>query len=382
MIQFRDNSQSLLILKYLCLCGEFPWRSLYLLPANQVTLKRTILKMRKEKYLTVVGSGDYKTIRMTKKAFSILEKLFPELLEYYLTITNNHHFRAGTYKTDNIGQRQTWRRHRMAEALCMFGKLDCLMLPIEKPPLLTTMTSPAQISKEQRVFYSSVELKNIDPRQKYKTDFTRLLGVYLSPGGVYCVYNTNKRLMKWNIQGESKIQLLIEDTVKINYEPYIASNFFATDALIFGGDLSMALRILKNNNSPKKPSDFEFLSFDNIYNNIYYVPLNDDGARQLNIMSFNNWHSILRKIILNVEKDFSMYNVDCDAIMDNDYVLMFLDGNLARLQRFKQSKDLSEENNFKIICYPWQVDFIFEYFENNIKVSTVSMDSVEQIFFS
>ena len=146
MIQFRRDSQAVLILKYLCLCGEFPWQSVYLLPANEVTLRRTILKMRKEKYLTVLGSGEYKTIRMTKKAFPVLENFFPELLRYYMLITNNHHFRGGVYKNNNVGQRQTWRRHRMAEALCVFGELDCKLLPIEKPILVDKITSPANIS--------------------------------------------------------------------------------------------------------------------------------------------------------------------------------------------------------------------------------------------
>lgn len=382
MIQFRRDSQAVLILKYLCLCGEFPWQSVYLLPANEVTLRRTILKMRKEKYLTVLGSGEYKTIRMTKKAFPILEDFFPELLRYYMLITNNHHFRGGVYKNNNVGQRQTWRRHRMAEALCVFGELDCKLLPIEKPILVDKITSPANISAEERVFYSSIELKNLDPQQKYKTDFTRLLGVYLSPGGVYCVYNTNKRLMKWNTQGESKMQVLVEDVVRTNYEPYLSSNFLATNALIFGGDLNMAQRILKNN-SPQKASDFEFLSFDNIYDNIYFVTLDINGIRQLNIMSFKNWHSILNKIILGVDNDLSVKcNVDCDSFSDGKYILMFLDGNIARLQRFKQAKDLSQENNFEIICYPWQVDFILEYFNNNINISTVSIDSIEKHFYS
>ena len=380
LIQFRKDSQAVLILKYLCLCGEFPWQSLYLLPANGVTLRRTISKMRKEKYLTVLGSAQYKTIRMTKKAFPIIEKLFPELLAYYLEITDNHHFRGGVYKNDNVGHRQTWRRHRMAEVLCVFGELDCRMVPIEKAPLVSSVSYPANISSDEKVFYSSVELKNLDPEQKYKTDFTRLLGLYLSPGGVYCVYNTNKRLMKWNTQGETKAQVLVEDVVRTNYEPYIASNFFATDALVFGGDLDMALRILNNNIAVRKPSDFEFLSFNNVYDNIYYVTLDDNGIRQLNIMSFKNWHSILKKIILGVSGDSSSYNVDCDAIIDNKYVLMFLDGNLARLQRFKQAKDLSQEDNFKIICYPWQVDFIFKYFNNDIEIATVSIDSVENEF--
>ena len=156
MIQFKEKDHSVLLLKYICLCGEFPYRSLFLIPAQTLTLQRTVLKMKKEKYITVLGHGDEKTIRLTKKSFPIVEKYFPQLLDYYMSITDNHHFRGGSSNGNDIGKRLTWRKHRMAEALCMFALVGTELLPFEKNTLHKTNFVQETIFSEERAFYSSV----------------------------------------------------------------------------------------------------------------------------------------------------------------------------------------------------------------------------------
>ena len=377
MIQFKEKDHSVLLLKYICLCGEFPYRSLFLIPAQTLTLQRTVLKMKKEKYITVLGHGDEKTIRLTKKSFPIIEKYFPQLLDYYMSITDNHHFRGGSSNGNDIGKRLTWRKHRMAEALCMFALVETELLPFEKNTLHKTNFVQETIFSEERAFYSSVEIKNVDPEQKYKTDFTRMLGVYFSPGGFYCIYNTNKRLMKWNRQGELKAKLLVEDIVTSNYEPCLSKFVRADKAILFGENYDILERILSVNNTSE--NNFEFLSFDNVYKDIYYIPLTMDGIKQLEIMSNSDWADTIRMAILGTAEK-RIYNVDCDKFENNKYTLLFLDCNIGRLNRFKQAKDINNKSKFEIICFPEQVDFIKNFFKNEIQISTVPIDSVLSIF--
>ena len=377
MLQFKEKDHSVLVLKYLCLCGELPYRSLYLLPANEITLKRTVLKLKKEQYVTVVGHGDYKTIRLTKKSFPIIKNIYPELLDYYLSITDNHHFRGGSSNGNDIGKRFVWRRHRIAEALCMFSQLNVELLPFEKGTLHSTSKISGVIEPDERVFYSSIEVKNVDPEQKYKTDFTRMLGVYFSPGGVYPVYNTNKRLMKWNRQGELKAKILVEDIASSNHFSYLKRLIKIDNAILFGEDYDMLLRILRENG--ESSSNFEFLSFDNVFTNIYYVLLNSNGKKQIEIMSHENWQETIASAVLGPSRN-PPFNIDCDDFNDNKYTLLFLDGNIGRLNRFKQGKDLNSNSKFEIVCYPDQVDFMIDFFNNDIEISTVSLDSVLSLF--
>ncbi|WP_286077657.1 hypothetical protein, partial [Thomasclavelia cocleata] len=234
MIQFRRNSYANIILEYISLCGEFPYQSLEMMNRNKRILQRTINNLKKEGYITITGTGPMKTIRVTKKAFPIIEAINPDFLKHYLIVSENHHFRGGTYKNNKVGARQVWRRHRMAEILCIFKQLNVKLWQEEKPKLHLNTKEEKRINLNDLIFYTSKELKNIDVNQRYKTDFTRIMGALFSPGGVYCVYNTNKGLMKWNSQGEGKAQVLVEDIVNQNLKEYKSKLFEANSAIMFG----------------------------------------------------------------------------------------------------------------------------------------------------
>ena len=80
--------------------------------------------------------------------------------------------------------------------------------------------------------------------------------------------------------------------------------------------------------------------------------------------------------------NFKYSNIDCDAIdkNNNKYILMFFDGNVGRLKRFKQASYDSAKNNFEVLCFPWQANFIKEYMEDNVTCRILSIDDIEEIF--
>lgn len=381
MIQFRRNSYANIILEYIALCGEFPYQSLEMINRNKIILQRTINNLRKEGYVTITGNGPMKTIRITKKAFPVIEAINPEFLKNYLSVSENHHFRGGTYKNNNVGARQTWRRHRMAEILCLLKQINVSLWQYEKTELSLNPKSTQKIKSTDLVFYTSKELKNADVNQRYKTEFTRIMGALFSPGGIYCVYNTNKGLMKWNSQGEGKAQVLVEDIVKQNSIVYHNTNFEANNAIMFGKDMEPALEILISNGGKRDSNGFEMLSFDNTYRNIYYLTLDDNGKRQLNIMTKSNWHDILKEEIFPEEYiNFKYSSIDCDAINGNKYILMFFDGNIGRLRRFKQASYDSKGNKFEILCFPWQSNLIKEYMGEHVSCRVLPIEDIENIF--
>ena len=112
---------------------------------------------------------------------------------------------------------------------------------------------------------------------------------------------------------------------------------------------------------------------------IYYIPLTMDGIKQLEIMSNSDWADTIKMAILGTAEK-RIYNVDCDKFENNKYTLLFLDCNIGRLNRFKQAKDINNKSKFEIICFPEQVDFIKNFFKNEIQISTVPIDSVLSIF--
>jgi len=377
MLQFREDSYSYNLLKIIALCGEFPYNSLYLIDGNERILKRNILNMKKEGYITIVGSGQHKTIRITKKSFEPLRKIGEEYLSHYLSITDNHHFRGG--KKDNSSERVIWRRHRMAEAYCMFLDIEADVWSFEKPTLSLDNKNTNRINANSIIFYSSKELKNADIEQRYKTEFTRIMGALFCPGGVYAIYNTNKGLMKWNKQGEGKAQVLIEDIVSMNYK--VEDNNLS-NAIMFGKDIDTAKEILESNGGLKDCNDFEMLSFDNTYNNIYFLTLDENGLYQLNLLIQKNWYNYIRNSIFPKEfLNIEYLSIDCDAYdkSNNKYILMFLDGNIGKLKRFKEATYDNKNKKFEVVCFDWQEEMLRNYLGDDVSILSITTDKLSEL---
>lgn len=369
MINFRDGTIAYSILLHIASAGEFPWSSLNLLGDKRI-YQRRIADLKAEGYVTVNGSGEQKTIRMTKKALKVIQEKAPAYYSNYMSVTDNHHFRGGTYKAGNTGARQTQRRHRMAEIICFVEALDFKYLPLDKPQLKIVQDDNKPIKKQDKLFYSSRELKNTDTQQRYKTEFTRIMGVLYSPGGVYCVYHTNKGLMKWNSQGEGKAQVLVDDITRASHEE---ENTKTNKAIMFVKDMNVANEILSSKGGVSDALGFEPLSFDNTYANIYIVPLDINGILQAKIITTENWYNTIRTAMF--EEQYISYThstIDCDAIVDNkDYKLMFFDGDIGRLKRFKQAISANNAEHFTVFCFDWQLDFLKKYMPEGVEITPI-----------
>lgn len=371
MLQFREDSYSEKLLKLIALCGEFPYHSLYMIDGNDRIVKRTLNNMKKEGYITTVGKGQFKTIRLTKKAFKPLSDLGEEYLEHYMFASSGHKFRGG-----KDGERIVWRNHRLAEILVMFRYINAKLWCFEKPEL-TLKKHKSPFDKDDIVFYNSREMKNADVEQRYKTEFTRVMGALFSPGGVYAVYNTNKGLMKWNRQGEGKAQVLIEDIVAANYS---GGHEDLKHAIMFGKDIETARAILESNGGPRDANDFEMLSFDNTFENIYFIPLDGHGIYQLKLLIQSNWKDAVNYAIFPEEYLMTdSLSIDCDAYDGNKkYILSFLDGNIGRLKRFKEAS-YNSKKEYEVVCFDWQKEMVADYMGKNATIKEITEDLLSEM---
>lgn len=372
MVQFREDSYSYSILKNIALSGEFPYHSLSMLDGNERIIKRTLLNMRKEGYVTLVGNGQIKSIRLTKKAFPVLSEMGNGYYEHYMFMSGNHKFRGGK-DSDRI----VWRNHRLAEIMVILQYIGAKICIGEKP-ILSMNKNPGSIPHDDIFFYNSREMKNADVEQRYKTEFTRVMGALFSPGGVYAVYNTNKGLMKWNRQGEGKAQVLIEDIVSCNYS---GSYEQLNNAIMFGKDIDTAKKILESNGGKRDANDFEMLSFDNTYENIYYIPLDEHGIYQLNLISQNGWKDAIRYSIFPEEYlKTERLSIDCDAFDgENKFILSFLDGNIGRLKRFKEVSYDSSRSTYEVVCFDWQKEMVSEYMGTNATLKEITEEMLSNM---
>jgi hypothetical protein len=67
------------------------------------------------------------------------------------------------------------------------------------------------------------------------------------------------------------------------------------------------------------------------------------------------------------------------SVLYGVYFLSFLDGDQWRLFRFREAI-LDREGSFRVICFQEQIPFLKQYLGNKVSLSTVKMETVEQVF--
>ena len=117
--------------------------------------------------------------------------------------------------------------------------------------------------------------------------------------------------------------------------------------------------------------------FDAIYRNLYFIPMDEHGIRQLRLMTVPDWKERLLELLFDPEvRTYDRGLFEYDAKIDDAYVFSHLDGDLARLVRFKEAVE-NQCGNYEVLCYPYQMAFIREYLGSRVTIKTIGFDAVE-----
>ena len=344
MQYFRPGSQLRQLITMLSIVGEYPIRSLYLL-GNERAYKALVHKLTTPetfripqtetemttRLLTVTGKGNSRSVRFYKGALPILDWLHPNAYRYYMDAFWEHKFPGNAAHRD--------RNHRVAEAvaMCMRSGIECrpYMLPILQNRTITKRIPDAPC------FYLAKELKKLGEAEMNKTMFTRMVGTAYLGQRPYAVYNTRSAVMKWSGKGEFKTLHSVIEISRLN-----AGTDATPAAILFGQSESVALKTLLESDTTKRP---EF-RVDAIYRNLHFIPMD--------------------------ERTYDRGLFEYDAKIGDAYVFSNLDGDLARLVRFKEAVE-NQRGNYEVLCYPYQMAFIREYLGNRVTIKTIGFDAVE-----
>ena len=369
MIHFRTGSQVHMLVSLLSVVGEYPMCSLHLL-GNERVLKMLIHKLTTSqtirnfdtgeeitvRTLTVTGKAASKTIRLYKAALPILDWIGAR--ESYMSSFQNHRFPGDAAHRE--------RNHRVAEVVAMCMRAGIAFKPYETPALQNRTI--CRVIPKQFTLYLAKDLKRIGETEMNKTMFTRMVGALFSEDRCYAVYNTRSSVMKWSGMGEFKTLYSLMEISRLN------SDVTRVDtAILFGESDSIALNTLLESDKSRR-SEFRF---DSIYRHVYYIPLLEAGIRQLAIMKLPNWNEALLDLLF--EPDTRSYNkgrFEYDAFIDGVYVLSHLDGDIARLIRFRDAIQ-NQQGHFEVLCYPHQVRFLREYLDPCVSIKEIDINSVE-----
>ena len=284
--------------------------------------------------------------------------LHPNAYRYYMDAFWEHKFPGNAAHRD--------RNHRVAEtvAMCMRSGVECrpYMLPVLQNRTITQRIPDAPC------FYLAKELKKLGEAEMNKTMFTRMVGTAYLGQRPYAVYNTRSAVMKWSGKGEFKTLHSVIEISRLN-----TGTDATPAAILFGQSESVALKTLLESDTTKRP---EF-RFDAVYRNLYFIPMNEHGIRQLRLMTIPEWKERLLELLF--DPDVRTYDrglFEYDAKIGDAYVFSHLDGDLARLVRFKEAVE-NQRGNYEVLCYPYQMAFIREYLGSRVRIKTIGFDAVE-----
>lgn len=371
MVQFIPGSQVWQLITLLSIVGEYPLGSRHLL-GNKAVFKNLVHKLNRPQTFCNIETGDTMTcrllsvsgddrnrnIRLCKVALPILEWISPECQSYHLNSFRKHNF------SSSVSHRE--RNHRIGEAVTM-----CMHAGIEaRPFLLPELQNEAfvRVIPSEAVMYPSKDLKRLSEDEMSKTSFTRMVGALFACSTCYAMYNTRSATMKWSGKGEFKARDSLRDLSNMNAEISIVNS-----AILIGQSGTVALNtILESDKSQKQ----EF-RFDSVYDHIYFIPLNEDGIRQLRFLTVPDWkEKILNMLFDPEERSYNRGRFEYDAIVDDVYIYSYLDADIARLMRLHETLS-ALKRDVVVLCFAYQVAFLREYFGPMVELKVIDFDTVE-----
>lgn len=377
MIHFKPGSQAYNIIALLSVTGEFPLASIGILGSRQ-TYENTVRRMLTPqsiadvegditcKLLNVSGMNGRRKIRLTKDALPLLELMGAK--EYYC-----ENFMKSN-PSSNI--KHATRSARFAESVAMFLAAGYEFRPYKLPQL--QCNERKLIVGREPLFYPAKIIKTFDNSDVKKTVFTRMTGALLAHERACIIYNTRDELMKgFEGGGEMKAYFNVGSIATWNAG---CDHFYRVPAIIFGKSNDIAITMLKT-------YDEQFDKYKRVrkrgrtYENVHFFTLDTNGVRQLRQIKYPDWEERILTALFNEEElSYGRGFLGYDAYSDGINWFSFLNGDICGLCSFKMR---AEENpkQWGVICFPHQLDLIWEYVGKKINVGTVTLDDFDKMFF-
>ena len=354
------------LLKAIGICGDYYFKSLFLVPGDHAWMLRVSRKLEKERYISRSGKGRLRKLRLTQRGIDLLTDLDEPIARQYKLMVDAEN-PAGDKK-------HVWRNLRLSETMQMMRQAGIKVACYEKPVLLPLGDGDLPVNKKleasyQRkarsystaagyppMFYTSREMKECDIEEKNKTDFTRMIGILVASGEVYGVYNMNTGFHHYKPDSENNARALLNDIARGNAwrtsEDDI-SNTISAKSILIGRTIKVA-KVLLEADAGVKIHPFQL---DVNFKTANFVPMDEEGIRLLKIMTQPDFKEKICKYI--IPDDYSAKYMDLTMDVDGwdgtRYYYLFFDSDLKRL---KKVKDGLIGQSCTVACYPWQEEII------------------------
>ena len=352
-----------------------PTRDFPLLADNPVTFCRQIYIMKSEGILRRVcdnGIQFYVFDNYSDHIDDIKNAATPneKLIKYYEVFGVNERHIAVTY--DRMSKNRIVRNAETS----IFCETCGIETEIGNKPTLYGSNLPP----EAKVFFNSRELKNANDYTVEKNKDTGQLigktfvnGLIVSPGGTYLVIDCYDWLLEFDY-GEFKINSYIEALVAEKKLPEYKGVILLFDSYDTQYEYLTSERVrYVRKKKAQIPWIKNWTCLVECYPKVYGINLNKEGQRMLRMMTEKDWDKKSHYSFLSDKPRRENCPVECDGQDDDSYYLNFCVPDIKKLRTFVNvAKLYNDKNQFKIICYEWQKDFVLKVSAGSCRIFVTS----------
>lgn len=302
----------------------------------------------------------------------VYELFGEELLEHNKRITN---YSEGASQPQAGGRyARVYRDHRLAESMVMMLNAGVVVEPWKYPGLKATTDS---VVYKGPLYIDSRTLKNLDGVERDEANFSKIQGIFLSPGGYFSVYNMHRGLSNWKKNAELKMQGVADSITLCCWD--MPDKIYRSDSDRDGKKMMLItktdkviLSLLSYKSS--RPNNEKF-TLDCGFVKVCYVPLCIEGSYQIRMMSYEDWEETLQ------EKIFEKHNVEPipyshirqGRTEDGIDVGLWFDADVNRLPLIKAALRRDRRQKYRLYILNHHAPLIKEYFSKEISDGQVEL---------
>lgn len=365
----QSQTKPLLLLMLTALSGEFPANQTDRLGSSSY-MENVVKELKREGLLRTYYKDRLRGYRLTAKAKALLLDAHPDRFGFFLT---------GNSETNQPKSEITrrLRLHRMAESLITMQGAGVSIFRDEKPEVFYPEGAerPSSLRIGAPAFYNSREVKELGT-EFVKVRGARMVGVLLTIGSAFVVYNPGSVKCRWEYKSEMRTKALMKTVL---CQQRLAGQYApdAVQGLLLGDGMETVYELLAGQDAGQR----NYFILDGNYDSFHYIPNNHDGEVILKILCNERRVAELRSVLSeNLFPRKAGSHIENDGFdRQGNPVLFAYTLDLPRIARFHQALQLQERSG-TIICFDFQAEVLKRYCKAQVSFETINLQKYEGRF--
>ncbi len=343
------------LIRALCENGAIPYDFLTMFPYRLDYMEKLAHRMNNEGVVNIAYNSTDPNKRKKIITFTNFSRVLPTIKDG-LTPTQINKYQ------DNQNISKDIRYGENSKQLRLYRNIESNMF-FHYSNIPTYSTERRELGSMQDIdslaFYPSREIKVAAMYQDdtYQEDGikkiigSRMTGLYVSPGGLYSVFDSGKGKTKYEKTGEIKMKMAVNYAMNLSVASQMKND---AGIILHRGNKIYELLFTETDES----NDWSLNSLMTVYPDLYLIEISDNGRKQIQLMGEPSWRMrILDELI---SPDIQTPNMKHDGYDRENKECILFGGivDISSLQNFiftaKTSRDIGKDERYTLICFEFQ----------------------------